>query len=157
MQGNQENPNCFSIQRTHSFFWLYITMSHAGGGEVEGPKKYLFYSSMHACMHIHVCIHVHAWMYAGRQACMHEGKHACLTVEASMHTCTYACLYIHADRHASMHAWLYSRAAKESALVIFFFGPKMDPKLQNSLYKLINVNERSFLSYNWTWKNVYHL
>ena len=52
-----------------------------------------------------------------------------------MHTCTYACLYIHADRHASMHAWLYSRAAKESALVIFFFGPKMDPKLPNSSYK----------------------
>ena len=81
-----------------------------------------------ACMHrgMHTGMHTCQCMYM--QASKHEGTHACLTVEASMHTCTYACPCIHADRQASMHARLYSRAAKESALVIFFFGPKMDPK-----------------------------
>ena len=57
--------------------------------ESRDQKNICFYG-MHACMHTCQCM----YMQAGK----HEGKHACLTVEASMHVCMhmYSCMSMHA-------------------------------------------------------------
>ena len=57
---------------------------------IKFTKSITNYACMHAYMHVHAC------MYAGRQAYMHEDKHACLTVEARQ-TCMYP------DSQACMH------------------------------------------------------